>query len=57
MGARRKFSAEYKREAVAMLDAPGVTVSQIAADLGIGANVLGRWRRELRRQPEQAFAG
>ena len=28
MGTRRKFSAEYKREAVAMLDAPGVTVSQ-----------------------------
>lgn len=44
MGARRKFSAEYKREAVAMLEAPGVTVSQIAAELGIGANVLGRWR-------------
>jgi transposase-like protein len=31
MKARRKFSAEYKREAVAMLDAPGVTMSQIAA--------------------------
>ncbi len=57
MGARRKFSAEYKREAVAMLDAPGVTVNQIAADLGIGATVLGRWRRELRRQPQQAFMG
>jgi transposase len=57
MGARRKFSAEYKREAVAMLDAPGVTVNQIAADLGIGANVLGRWRRELRRHPQQAFVG
>lgn len=57
MGARRKFSAEYKREAVAMLDAPGVTVSQIAAELGIGTNVLGRWRRERRRQPEQAFVG
>ncbi len=51
MGQRRKFSAEYKREAVAMLDVPGVTVSQIAAELGIGTNVLGRWRRELRRQP------
>jgi hypothetical protein len=38
MGARRKFSSEYKREAVAMLDVPGVTVSQIAADLGIRAN-------------------
>ena len=50
MAQRRKFSAEYKREAVAMLDAPGVSVSQIAADLGIGATVLGRWRRELRRE-------
>jgi transposase len=38
-----------------MLDAPGVTVTQIAAELGIGANVLGRWRHELRRRPEQAF--
>jgi transposase-like protein len=58
MGARRKFSGEYKREAVAMLDAPGVTLSQIAAELGIGANMLGRWRRELRREPQQAaFVG
>jgi transposase len=57
MGARRKFSAEYKREAVAMLDAPGVTVSQIAGDLEIGANVLARWRRELRHHPQQAFVG
>jgi len=57
MTQRRRFSAEYKREAVAMLDAPGVTVSQIAAELGIGANVLGRWRRELRQRPTQAFLG
>jgi transposase-like protein len=42
---RRRFSAEYKREAVAMLDAPGVNVSQIAAELGIGATVMGRWRQ------------
>ncbi len=41
MGARRKFSSEYKREAVAMLDVPGVTVSQIAADLGIRAQCVG----------------
>ncbi len=52
-----RFSAEYKREAVAMLDTPGVTVSQIAAELGIGATVLGRWRRELRQEPAQAFPG
>ena len=57
MGQRRKFSAEYKWEAVAMLDAPGVTVNQIAAELGIGATVLGRWRRELRQESPQAFWG
>ena len=54
---RRRFSAEYKREAVAMLDAPGVSVKQIAMDLGIGATVLGRWRREVRQESTQAFPG
>src|SRR5919106_1511643 len=57
MAQRRRFSAEYKREAVAMLNAPGVSVSQIATELGIGENGLGRWRRELRQKPEQAFSG
>jgi transposase-like protein len=37
---RRRFSSEYKREAVAMLDIP--SVSQIATELGTGANVLGK---------------
>jgi transposase len=57
MAERRRFSAEYKREAVAMLESPGVTVNQIAAELGIGATVLGRWRRELRQESAQAFRG
>ena len=57
MAQRRRFSAEYKREAVARLESPGVTVNQIAAALGSGANVLGRWRREVRRTPAQAFPG
>ena len=57
MAQRRRFSAEYKREAVAMLESPGVSVSQIATELGIGATVLGRGRRKLRRQPVQAFQG
>ena len=40
-----------------MLDAPGVSVGQIAAEMGIGAAVLGRWRRELRQESAQAFRG
>ena len=57
MPQRRRFSAEYKREAVAMLEVPGVRLSQIAAELGIGAAMLGRWRRELHQEPEPAFSG
>ena len=40
-----------------MLQSPGVSVSQIAAELGVGANVLGRWRRKLRQEPDQTFRG
>ena len=57
MAQRRRFSGEYKREAVGMLDAPGVSGSQVAAELGSGATVLGRWRREVRQEPTQAFVG
>ena len=56
-GTKAEFSAEYKCEAVAMLESPGVTVNQIAAELGIGAMVLGRWRRELRQESAQALRG
>lgn len=35
MGPRRKFSAEYKRGAEAMLHVSGVTMNQIAVELGI----------------------
>jgi transposase len=50
MGPRRKFSGEYKREAVAMLHAPSVTINQIADEMGIGATELGRGQRALRRK-------
>ena len=39
---RRKYSAEFKREAVALANDPSVTQSQIAQELGISANMLGR---------------
>jgi transposase len=57
MGARRKFSAEFKREAVALTAAPDVSVAQVARELGIGANLLGRWRRELAMDEATAFRG
>ena len=57
MTQRRRFSAEYKRDAVAMLDAPGVSVSQIAAELGIGANVLGTVATRAAPSPPAGLCG
>ena len=39
---RKKFSDEYKREAVRLATQLGVTKSQVAQELGINANLLGR---------------
>ena len=57
MSKRRKYSTEFKLEAVEMTMAEGITLSQIARELGIGANMLGRWRRELKGSGPKAFPG
>jgi len=44
---RRKFSEEFKREAVRLTRQPSTSVSQVARDIGVGAGELFRWRREL----------
>jgi transposase len=54
---RRKFSDEYKREAVQMALQPGVTKSQVAQELGINANLLGRWCRDYQANGAAAFPG
>ena len=43
---RRLFSEEFKREAVKLVGQTGASKAEIARDLGIGANLLGRWCRE-----------
>ena len=54
---RRKFSAEFKREAVAQTQVSGVSVQQVANELGINANLLSRWRRRMIQDGSQAFGG
>lgn len=46
MNKRRKYSAEFKREAIALTLQPGVTCHQIALEIGINPNLLYRWRQE-----------
>ena len=38
---RRKYSTEFKREAVALAGHPGQTIAGVAEDLGVGANIAG----------------
>ena len=57
MASRRKFSDEYKRGAVQLATQPGVTKSQIASELGINANLLGRWCKDYLTDGGAAFPG
>ena len=43
---RRRHAVEFKRDLVERSLQPGASVSGIALDNGINANVLFRWRRE-----------
>jgi len=43
---RRKFSSEFKAEAVRLATQAGVAVSSVARDLGINDSVLRRWMKE-----------
>jgi transposase len=57
MPKRRKYSAEFKREAVALANQPGVTKAQIGRELDINPNMITRWQRELSANGSKAFLG
>jgi len=54
---RKTYSPEFKREAVALSNQPGVTKAQIGRELGINANMITRWQRELNQNGSKAFLG
>lgn len=45
--ARREFTPEFKREAVALLESSGRPQMQVAAELGIQPSMLRNWRAVL----------
>jgi len=57
MGTRRRFSREFKLEAVRLVDERGVAVAQAARDLDVHENVLRKWVKELAMDPQHAFPG
>lgn len=54
---RRKFSREFKIEAVRLVTERCVAVAQAARDLDVAESVLRRWMRELTESSTAAFPG
>lgn len=57
MPTRRRFSREYKLEAVRLVTQRGVSMAQAARDLGLHINSLRQWVRDYQADPQQAFPG
>jgi transposase len=53
----RRFSREFKRQALKRLAAREKPASQLAIELGIRRNMLFKWRDQLRTKGEAAFGG
>jgi transposase len=57
MSRRKRYSTEFKREALRRANEPGVTDVLVAEELGINARQLRRWRDAAEREGKAAFPG
>ena len=53
----KRYSPEFKREALKRASEDGVTDKQVCEELGISARQLRRWRDEYRLLGDEAFPG
>ena len=58
MGRRKRYSAEFKRQALRRANEPGITDAVVCEELGISTRQLRRWRDAVTEHgEEQAFPG
>ena len=57
MKTRKTYTAEFKREAVRLSQQPGVSVVQIAEELGVSDHSLYKWRKQAEERGDLAFPG
>ena len=43
---RRAYTEDFKREAVALVTEQGYSIAEAARSLDVGANLVGRWKRQ-----------
>jgi transposase len=54
---RKRYSSEFKIEAVRLWETTDKTVVEIERELGIGHGCLTRWKQKYMSEGESAFAG
>jgi transposase len=57
MPKRKRFSRQFKVDAVRLVTEQGYRVTEAARNLGIHPNMLSRWKRQLEAENEDAFPG
>ena len=57
MTARKKYSKEFKLDAVSLVLEQQYTRSEAARSLGINPNMLGRWIQQFESEDGQSFRG
>ena len=54
---RRQYNSEFKREAVQLVTQGGLSIAQVARDLGLNDNMVSRWKKEAEQNGQRAFPG
>ena len=54
---RRKYTREFKTEAVRLAEKSDKSMVDLAQELGIHQNTLYKWRRQLLAEGQEAFPG
>lgn len=54
---RRAYNKEFKKEAVRLILEEDYSAAEVEWNLGIGTNIVSRWVRESKEDPDHAFPG
>ena len=57
MRKRRKYNKEFKKEAVRLVLEEGRKATEVERNLGTSRNLISRWIKEYKEDPEYAFPG
>ena len=56
-GKRRQYTDEFRAEAVRLVVEEGYSIAEAARNLGINANMLGRWKQKLTADANDSRSG